>query len=68
MAKQDSDFASGKMIRCSPDPDAAEYQKDRINFVDAMKQDAFSGDELKLDGNIILGITNFRISSQNLRQ
>ena len=53
MAKHDSDFASGKMIRCSPDPDAAEYQKDRINFVDAMKQDAFSGDELKLDGNII---------------
>ena len=53
MAKDDLDFASGKMIRCSPRRDAAEYQKDRINFVDAMKQDAFSHDELKLDANII---------------
>jgi hypothetical protein len=38
---------------CSPDPDAAEYQKDRINFVDAMKQDAFSHDGVRLVGNNI---------------
>ena len=53
MAKCDSDFSSGKMIKCSPHPDAGEYQKDRINFVDAMKQDAFSHDELELDRNIL---------------
>ena len=41
------------MIRCSPPPDAGEYQKDRINFVDAMKQDALSHDEVRLDGNNI---------------
>jgi hypothetical protein len=53
MAKDDLDFASGEMTRCSPDPVCDEYQINRINFVDAMKQDAFSHDELRLDASNI---------------
>jgi hypothetical protein len=53
MAKDDLDFASGEMTRCHPDQDCDEYQINRINFVDAMKQDAFSHDEVRLDGNNI---------------
>ena len=53
MAKDDLDFASGEMTRCSPDPVCDEYQINRINFVDAMKQDAFSHDEVRLDASNI---------------
>jgi hypothetical protein len=53
MAKDDLDFASGEMTRCSPDQVCDEYQINRINFVDAMKQDAFSHDEVMLDASNI---------------
>jgi hypothetical protein len=53
MAKDDLDFASGEMTRCSSDPVCDAYQINIINFVDAMKQDALSHDEVRLDGNNI---------------
>jgi hypothetical protein len=53
MAKDDLDFASGEMIRCSPDHVWDDYQINRINFVDTTKQDAFSHDEVRLDASNI---------------
>ena len=49
MANNYLDFASGEMTRCHSDQDCDEYQINIINFLDAMKQDAFSHDEDMLD-------------------